>query len=1025
MMGETINTIEDKYYENSAIMLRISGTPTIMLATEGLGSEPLTQKINSVTQAFKDNLEIARYRMLGVRETKFTNRLAEGFTNLQKAIKVENGYKHLQYGDKLTTDNKTMKEIKESHALSLNQVEELVYDNDDFYMTKDYYEDMVHNELYMLLIDDGDYAKFKIGIDNFTEDMETLGFKVEPVSNPTSSYKEMLLGIYNTGAIDRNPTYTTKKEHVILNYETFDKHNDEWTPITEYMKVLHIGTIGNKRESRLYLNWLDNLMMSSSSARLIIEAQQMGDTLLEREYIPTIQSFWERMYGNDTDDLTKKELKQRKILAKREEWSQGDGASSHGKIADMMSNLTDPRNTIAETSMWIVINASSVKELAKQQRRIIKQLNDNYGMDVFISKNQPHIEQFEKLLQTSQPLDKTIDLPLNYLISGYPFSSPVFNESDGDIIGKSIITDMPVIINNGSFKAETDVNKPLDRARELRQEYDISEITKDYTHKNGNAIVLAQIGHGKSTLLGQMVLNGLIKGKETIILDPSGEYVSRAIETGGTVYDFSTTTTVVGDITLPKSGLNPFEIFNINDKWTPLDKEHKKQKISNKINMLTSFLQVLEPHFSTEEGLIEMDIMLNGVKLDYEKNFEAYAKGVKQWPTFDTQKTIIQATISDYYVKSVYVLDELDSIRAATQKYKASAPITYNLLFNVLSEGTLEHSLFSKVSQITESSEQNLIVLNTKGHNLNSSNDSVTSTNALYMLLISWVDDRILSGRYNKEYLDGSKNNLVFVLDEAHVYLRAKDPKFRIFLEKLYKQARKRNVEIILATQDMSDILAPDGTSVFTNNSESVYIGAINTDIGKTLDIVQAEGSLKAPLRIIDTYKTEVQNSTENSSNRGNFLVIRGGKYDIFRTHSPYYADTFVRLNMKMKDKYQHLTNFSISGKGKNEDRSQAYRYSVFTELLRNFIKQYKILDVNTAELEQDIIDNVLTYQEIKEKYIPTSYLDKFEIGFRESIKSAKNNEYTRVVVESAAKQLVSEISKNHKDLYYNDKIMV
>lgn len=286
---------------------------------------------------------------------------------------------------------------------------------------------------------------------------------------------------------------------------------------------------------------------------------------------------------------------------------------------------------------------------------------------------------------------------------------------------------------------------------------DTNEITDDKT--NNNIIVLGNSGQGKSYLLKLLICNLLESGKRVLILDPENEYITLTNNLDGNNISFLS----------DSLSLNPLHIFFITDD--------KKYDYERHISYLLDFFSLLFD-FSNKE-LSTLESFIHDLYIRFGIDKDTYYSKEQKFPT-----------LYDLYKELKAKLDENNDTLDENRIFSNSIVRDLCLSIYQIACGNNKKYFLSEI-------EPNL-----DGRIINFSLKDVLS---LSSQLKSAILFNILS--YCENYLL-TKGNTVLVIDELYLFLENK-----IALKSIrdnLKRVRKRNSSLILATQNINDLLLDD-----------------------------------------------------------------------------------------------------------------------------------------------------------------------------------------------------------------------
>jgi len=373
--------------------------------------------------------------------------------------------------------------------------------------------------------------------------------------------------------------------------------------------------------------------------------------------------------------------------------------------------------------------------------------------------------------------------------------------------------------------------------------------TKDPV-SNGHAILIGDTGSGKTTLLKSILYQKLaFVNQQVIILDKEneyeyfGEHVKKILLNNYGRKDFEVVN--YGPDFIDKNAINPLSI-PVTAKILLGLKESKfsDNKISEYEKLLSRQVALLNDYFFTRIiGKIKEEIS-NQLKADIEQIIYQtynYQIGSGQKSIVSLKKCFIDPpNLADFKAKLKLFLSKKD--KKNIHEYEQLIIQNLEFLAKQLENNAELKKYFNTTNNITKLNDtinnSNLIIFNTK--------DLVTSwQKRLYLiLLISYLENIIydtdivhtLNSKENKENKDDKfPNGKALIVDELHRYFDVKESEdFTLFITTFLKdamlQGRKRNVELYVASQNLS--FASSAYQKIKANAESIVNSASYRFIG-------------------------------------------------------------------------------------------------------------------------------------------------------------------------------------------------
>ncbi len=276
---------------------------------------------------------------------------------------------------------------------------------------------------------------------------------------------------------------------------------------------------------------------------------------------------------------------------------------------------------------------------------------------------------------------------------------------------------------------------------------------------NSNIAVLGTSGQGKSYTLKLLILNMIVSGKSGIILDPENEFFDLVKSLGGEHIDMM-------------SGENIINVLEPKNFMLKEEGGGKKLKVSTHISFLRDFFTSYKSFSDKEIDTIE--IMLNKLydKFDITNNTD-----------FSILKSTDYPTLSDLYN---LIEDEFKNFNEYGKVYTKELLQKILLSLHSICIGS-ESQFFNGYTNIKS---DRLVCFGVK----QMLNASKSVKNALIFNIISYMSDALLS-----------KGNTFAVIDELHLFLS--NLKMVEYLNQFMKRVRKKDSSIVLATQNIEDVL--------------------------------------------------------------------------------------------------------------------------------------------------------------------------------------------------------------------------
>lgn len=320
-----------------------------------------------------------------------------------------------------------------------------------------------------------------------------------------------------------------------------------------------------------------------------------------------------------------------------------------------------------------------------------------------------------------------------------------------------------------------------------------------FSLENGNSVVFAKSGAGKSFAVKLEALRSLMLGTEIFIIDPENEYQKMAEAVGGAYIRLS-----LNSVTR----INPFDLPQVVDK-------------DEADNPLRSNLITLH-------GLLRL--MLGGAQI------EMMGGGGSANPALTpTEEADLDAALIETYAKAGITNDPLTH---------GSTPPTINDLYDTLLHmGGSGPQLAQRLRKYTSGTFAGIF----------SQQSNVDVNNSMVVFNIRDLEDElrpvamyiVLNHIWNRTKAD--KKRRILVVDEAWQLMRYEDS--ANFLFSLAKRARKYNLGITTVTQDVEDFMASRmGRAIVANASMQFLLKQSPTAVDVLADVFKLTSEEKKRL---------------------------------------------------------------------------------------------------------------------------------------------------------------------------------
>ncbi len=291
-----------------------------------------------------------------------------------------------------------------------------------------------------------------------------------------------------------------------------------------------------------------------------------------------------------------------------------------------------------------------------------------------------------------------------------------------------------------------------------------------FSLQNGNSIIFAQSGSGKSYTAKVEVLRHLMQGTKVIVIDPEGEYKQLAKSVNGTFIKLSTRS---------KEKINPFD-FSLNTK----DKENY---LSEHIQNLTEIISLMVGILTAEEKAVVDKALIDTYK---KKGFSLTSKNIRT-----RKKNTPYPLLKDFYT-TLKAMKQKDLCDRLERFVKGSLADVFDSQTNI---------------ELTN----RLIVFDIK--------DLPDSLRQIMMLVIA---------NFVNAQVKVNPQKRILVIDEGWMLLQHDDS--ARFLAGLVRRARKYYLGVTIISQQANDFLTSDyGKAIASQSSLRVLMRQDTTTIEK------------------------------------------------------------------------------------------------------------------------------------------------------------------------------------------------
>ena len=309
-----------------------------------------------------------------------------------------------------------------------------------------------------------------------------------------------------------------------------------------------------------------------------------------------------------------------------------------------------------------------------------------------------------------------------------------------------------------------------------------------FTLENGNAVVFAKSGAGKSFTVKLEALRSMMMGTEIFIIDPENEYQRMCEAVGGAYVRLSLTS---------PTRINPFDLPHV------VDTEEADNALRSNLITLHGLLRLMMGGASAQvsgPGMVNMNALTPSEEADLDAALiETYAKaGITNDPLTHTG---VPPTINDLYDTLLHMGGSGPQLAQRLRKYTS---------------GTFA-GIFSQQSNIDI--DNPMVVFNIR--------DLEDELRPVAMFIV-------LNYIWNKTKTDQKKR--ILVVDEAWQLMKYEDS--ANFLFSLAKRARKYNLGITTITQDVEDFMGSRmGRAIVANSSMQILLKQSTSAVDVLADV--------------------------------------------------------------------------------------------------------------------------------------------------------------------------------------------
>ena len=305
---------------------------------------------------------------------------------------------------------------------------------------------------------------------------------------------------------------------------------------------------------------------------------------------------------------------------------------------------------------------------------------------------------------------------------------------------------------------------------------------------NSNMIIIGKSGSGKSYATKVLLANLAADNARIFIIDPEEEYQTLAANLSGKVIDVGSSVHGI---------LNPFHVMTS----LSADEGGEGDSFSQHLQFLEQFFRIIFEGMSSDAFET-----LNSLVTEVYKN-----KNINQKTDLSKLKPEDYPIFDDLYNHIEKKLNEEED-----SYHRRNLQILLNYVQKFASGGR-NSNLWNGPTSIQ--TKENFVCFNFRSLIVNRNQ---TIANAQMLLVFKYLDNEILKNRdFNLKY--STLRKIVFVVDEAHLFINPKFPIALDFMAQMAKRIRKYEGMQIIITQNIKDFI---GGSEDTKRQASAVINA-------------------------------------------------------------------------------------------------------------------------------------------------------------------------------------------------------
>lgn len=418
-------------------------------------------------------------------------------------------------------------------------------------------------------------------------------------------------------------------------------------------------------------------------------------------------------------------------------------------------------------------------------------------------------------------------------ISAAPFGFNIFNDEFERVLpAKSVANLFPLSYSGKTDKTGFYLGRDANGSNIIT---DFDKRAKDKT--NGHIGIFGNSGEGKSYLIKGIITIFRQQKKNVYSLDVDNEFIDLTHALGGTTLSMMTGKYIINPLQV-KINLSNSDDDNASDDSAP----QKNTSLSLHIAYLLDFFKVYKPEISGALRDI-LEIMLSDTykRFHINDNTDFSQLSNDKYPILSDLHTTVERALNSY--------DDL-SHRGIEMKYRKEDLRSLLLALDSICVGT-DSKFFNGTTNIPNGEHINFCI-----KELLSTNDNLKG--AMYLNIFSFIQ--------NKFFDEG---NTVAVFDELHELI--KTPVVLNYIRSFIKRGRKKNSDVVVASQNLDDLMLPD----IIEYTRPLF--SIPTHL-----FLFYPGNVNIKLYMETTNISETEYNAINSSHRGRCLYLCGSeKYQL------------------------------------------------------------------------------------------------------------------------------------------------